>query len=149
MKFQVVFLLICGVAWTSAAAKFEVRTPEDALKAHEDCRAEFPSIPDEIYEQYLEYTFPEHKRTKCYVKCWVEKMGIFHERKGYDEKAIYKQFTNNNTKFLSTVQHGLEKCIDHNEAETDFCTFAHRVFSCWLPINRHVVRSVLGTPKAN
>ncbi|XP_061402188.1 uncharacterized protein LOC133338019 isoform X1 [Musca vetustissima] len=149
MKFQIVCLFLCGLALQAfAAAKFEVRTPEDALKAHEECREEY-NVPDEIYEQYLQYNFPDHKRTKCYIKCWVEKMGIFSEKKGFDEKAIYKQYTQNRTQYLSSVQHGLEKCIDHNEWESDVCTFAHRVFSCWLPLNRHVVRAVLGTPKEN
>ncbi|NP_001298158.1 uncharacterized LOC106089558 precursor [Stomoxys calcitrans] len=145
MKLQVFCVLVFVAV---VAAKFEVRGPADALKAHEECREEF-NIPDEIYEQYLDYTFPEHKRTKCYVKCWVEKMGIFTEKKGYDELAMVAQFTHENTGFLGSVRHGLEKCIDHNEAESDVCTFAHRVFSCWLPLNRHAVRKILGTSKDN
>lgn len=72
-------------------------------------------------------------------------MGIFNPKKGYDEKAIIAQFTHGNPKFLSSVQHGLEKCIDHNESESDVCTFAHRVFTCWIKSNRHAVRKILGT----
>nr|CAF02085.1 putative dimer odorant-binding protein OBP83EF [Drosophila pseudoobscura] len=124
------------------SAKFQVRTHDDAAKAFEDCR-EDNYVPDDIYEKFLNYEFPAHRRTSCFVKCFVEKMGLFSESRGFDEKAMIKQFTVKTPKDLDTVQHGLEKCIDHNEAESDVCTFANRVFSCWLPINRHVVRKVL------
>ncbi|KAM7361441.1 general odorant-binding protein 99a-like [Cochliomyia hominivorax] len=140
MKFQVVFIV---VTLTLVSAKFELRSKEDALAAHEECREEY-NVPDEIYEKFTNYDFPEHKNTKCYVKCWVEKMGIFEPRNGYDEKAIVAQFTHENPKFLAKVRHGLEKCIDHNESESDVCTFAHRVFSCWIKVNRHIVRKTLG-----
>ncbi|KAM7360132.1 general odorant-binding protein 99a-like [Cochliomyia hominivorax] len=141
MKLQVTLIL---VTLTLVSAKFQIRSSEDALQAHAECREEY-NIPDEIYEQYTNYEFPDHKRTKCYVKCWVEKMGLFKERKGYDEEAIVAQFTHEHPNFLGNVRHGLEKCIDHNEAESDVCTFAHRVFSCWIKINRNAVRKILGT----
>lgn len=123
------------------SGKFEIRTHDDAVKAHEECR-EDNYVPDDIYEKFLNYDFPAHRRTSCYVKCFVEKMGLFSERKGFDEKSIIAQFTYKNFKDAESVRHGLEKCIDHNEAESDTCTWANRVFSCWLPINRHVVRKV-------
>lgn len=127
-------------------AKFKVRTKEDALKAHEECSAEY-RIPDEIYEKYLNYVFPEHKHTNCYIKCFVEKMGLFTELKGYSENNFITQFTYKNYKNLDSVRHGLEKCMDRNEWESDLCTFAHRVFSCWLKNNLHVVRQIYGVAK--
>ncbi|KAH8326294.1 hypothetical protein KR067_004808, partial [Drosophila pandora] len=123
------------------AAKFQLKTHDDAEKAFEDCREEF-YVPDDIYEKYLNYEFPAHRRTNCFVKCFVEKLGLFTESKGFNEKTMINQFTSKSHKDLESVRHGLEKCIDHNEAESDVCTWANRVFSCWLPINRHVVRKV-------
>ncbi|XP_034485601.1 LOW QUALITY PROTEIN: uncharacterized protein LOC117790301 [Drosophila innubila] len=123
-------------------AKFQIRTHDDAVEAHEECRVD-NQVPDDIYEKFLNYEFPEHRHTKCYVKCFVEKMGLFADRKGFLENAMITQFTYNNFKNAEKVRHGLEKCIDHNEAESDVCTWAHRVFSCWLPINRQVVRKTL------
>lgn len=123
------------------AAKFEIRNHDDAVRAFEECR-EDNHVPDDIYEKFLNYDFPAHRNTACYVKCFVEKMGLFSERRGFDEKAIIAQFTYMNFNNAETVRHGLEKCIDHNEAESTTCTWAFRVFSCWLPINRHVVRKI-------
>ena len=144
MKLYVaVGILLASVCALTSAAKFEIRDHEDALKAHEECRAE-RKIPDEIYEQFLNYEFPEHKNTNCYVKCFLEKMGLFTELKGFNQKNIIAQFTHKNTKDLATVQHGLEKCIDLNEWGTDTCTWANRVFSCWNKINRPVVRKTYG-----
>ncbi|XP_037950986.1 general odorant-binding protein 99a-like isoform X2 [Teleopsis dalmanni] len=140
MKFTLILLFAVAAV---ANAKFEVRNKEDALKAHEEC-LEDNTVPDEIYEKFLNYEFPEHKRTNCYIKCFVEKMGLFTELKGFDENAIITQFTYKNFKNLESVRHGLEKCIDHNEWESDTCTWANRVFSCWLKINRHVVRKIYG-----
>ncbi|EDW97823.1 general odorant-binding protein 99a [Drosophila yakuba] len=137
-------LLIAAVATllvAQTAAKFQVKTPADAKKALEECREEF-YVPDEIYEKYLNYEFPDHLRTSCFVKCFLEKLELFSEKKGFNERAMIKQFTYRNFGDVATVRHGLEKCIDHNEAESDVCTWANRVFSCWLPINRHVVRKV-------
>ncbi|XP_023299166.2 uncharacterized protein LOC111681552 [Lucilia cuprina] len=138
MKLQLIILLI---SLALVSAKFELRNRDDALRAHEECR-EDNYVPDEIYEKFLNYEFPDHKRTKCYVKCWVEKMELFKERKGFDEKSIVYQFTHEHPNYLANVRHGLEKCIDHNESESDVCTFAHRVFSCWIKINRPAVRKV-------
>uniref|UniRef100_A0A1A9WTU4 Uncharacterized protein n=1 Tax=Glossina brevipalpis TaxID=37001 RepID=A0A1A9WTU4_9MUSC len=134
-------LIIVSTAVALVTAKFDVRTKADALQAHEDCHEEY-NIPDDIYEQYLNYQFPEHKYTNCYVKCWIEKMGIFTENKGFNEKNIIAQYTHEDTKNLGTIRHGLEKCIDHNEWDSDTCTWANRVFSCWLKVNRHVVRKM-------
>uniref|UniRef100_A0A1B0B7H4 Uncharacterized protein n=1 Tax=Glossina palpalis gambiensis TaxID=67801 RepID=A0A1B0B7H4_9MUSC len=135
------FLIILSTTVALINAKFDIRTKDDALKAHEECHEEF-NVPDDIYEQYLDYQFPEHKLTNCYVKCWIEKMGIFTENRGFNEKNIIAQYTFENYKNLESVRHGLEKCIDHNEWETDVCTWANRVFSCWLKVNRHVVRKM-------
>ncbi|TDG48237.1 hypothetical protein AWZ03_005412 [Drosophila navojoa] len=134
-------VVLATVAVGQVSAKFTLRTHEDAVQAHEECQEKY-NVPEDIYEQYLNYVFPEHRRTACYVKCFVEKMGLFDEKKGFNEKAIVAQFTAQNFKDLESVRHGLEKCIDHNEAESDACTWANRVFSCWLPINRHVVRKI-------
>ncbi|KAL7729415.1 hypothetical protein ACLKA6_008978 [Drosophila palustris] len=139
---QLLLGMFAAVA-VAQAAKFNIRTHDDAVQAHEECR-EANHVPDDIYEKFLNYEFPDHRRTKCYVKCFVEKMGLFTERKGFIENAIIAQFTTNNFHNLEAVRHGLEKCIDHNEAESDVCTWANRVFSCWLPINRHVVRKIYG-----
>nr|AMZ03625.1 odorant binding protein 6 [Carpomya vesuviana] len=136
MKLQLILLLACAALVT---ARFQLRTAEDAQAAHEECRAEY-NIPDEVYEKFLNYDFPAHKRTNCYVKCFTEKMGLFTEEKGFDEKAIIAQFTAKNSKNLAKVSHGLEKCIDHNEHESDTCTWAYRVFSCWISVNRPIVR---------
>ncbi|XP_064550745.1 uncharacterized protein LOC135436905 isoform X3 [Drosophila montana] len=144
MKLNALLLSLAVVATATVgqvSAKFQIRTHDDAVQAHEECHEQY-HVPDDIYEKFLNYEFPEHRRTACYVKCFVEKMGLFTERKGFNEKAIIAQFTSNNFKDLEPVRHGLEKCIDHNEAESDVCTWANRVFSCWLPINRHVVRKV-------
>lgn len=120
---------------------FEVRSKEDALRAHEVCRNTFP-VPDDVYDLLLDYQLPEHRYTNCYVKCWVETMGLFTPQKGFNEKNIVSQFTHDNTHNLASVRHGLEKCIDHNESESDVCTWAHRVYSCWLKVNRHIVRKM-------
>nr|BAS69456.1 odorant-binding protein 21 [Delia platura] len=127
MKLQLAFLLF---SLALVSAKFEIRDRADALRAHEECR-EDNNVPDDAYDKFLNYDFVDHKRTKCYVKCWVEKMGIFR-KKGFNEADIVYQFTHNHPYYLQPVRHGLEKCIDHNESESDVCTFAHRVFSCWL-----------------
>ncbi|XP_033163177.1 general odorant-binding protein 99a [Drosophila mauritiana] len=137
-------LLIAAVATLLVAqttAKFQLKDHADAEKAFEECREDF-YVPDDIYEKYLNYEFPAHRRTSCFVKCFLEKLELFSEKKGFNERDMIAQFTSKSSKDLATVQHGLEKCIDHNEAESDVCTWANRVFSCWLPINRHVVRKV-------
>ncbi|XP_011191566.2 general odorant-binding protein 99a isoform X1 [Zeugodacus cucurbitae] len=136
MKTQLILLLACVAL---VAGKFQIRTAQDALAAHEACHDEF-RIPEDIYEKYLNYEFPPHKRTNCYVKCFVERMGLFTEEKGFDEKAIIAQFTAKSSKNLAKVSHGLEKCIDHNEHDSDTCTWANRVFSCWISVNRPIVR---------
>lgn len=105
------------------------------------CRSTFP-VPDDIYEMLLNYQLPEHRYTNCYVKCWVETMGLFTPQKGFIENNIIYQFTHENTHNLASVRHGLEKCNDHNEWESDVCTWAYRVFSCWLKINRHILRKM-------
>eukprot|EP00099_Drosophila_melanogaster_P028063 NP_731043.1 Odorant-binding protein 83g [Drosophila melanogaster] len=144
MQSQSLLLIVAAVATFLVAqttAKFLLKDHADAEKAFEECREDY-YVPDDIYEKYLNYEFPAHRRTSCFVKCFLEKLELFSEKKGFDERAMIAQFTSKSSKDLSTVQHGLEKCIDHNEAESDVCTWANRVFSCWLPINRHVVRKV-------
>ncbi|XP_067617205.1 general odorant-binding protein 99a [Eurosta solidaginis] len=136
MKYELILVLICV---TLVTAKFQLRTPQDALATHEECHEEF-RVPDDIYDKFLNYEFPPHKRTNCYVKCFVEKMGLFTEQKGFDEKAIMRQFSAGNTKNLAKIAHGLERCLDHNEHDSDACTWAHRVFSCFLTVNRPLVR---------
>ncbi|TMW47418.1 hypothetical protein DOY81_007503, partial [Sarcophaga bullata] len=89
MKLQVALILI---ALALVSAKYEIKTKEDALEAHEVCRDEY-NVPEDIYEKFMNYEFPDHKRTKCYVKCWVEKIGIFTEKKGFNEQSIISQFT--------------------------------------------------------
>ncbi|KAH8383649.1 hypothetical protein KR009_009828, partial [Drosophila setifemur] len=129
------------VLFFQTVAKFQVRTRDDAERAFEECREDFP-VPDDIFEKFLNYEFPAHRQTNCFVKCFVEKLGLFTDSRGYNEKFMIAQFTSKSHKDLETVRHGLEKCIDHNEAESTTCTWANRVFSCWLAINRPVVRKV-------
>nr|ALZ41681.1 odorant binding protein 9 [Liriomyza sativae] len=138
-----ILILIFLVVAVVVAEKFVIRTHEDAIEAHEACREEF-NVPDEIFEQYLNYVFPEHRRTKCYMKCFVEKMGLFTVLNGFNEKNFIAQFTYKESKNLASVRHGLEKCLDNNEWESDNCTWVERVFSCWLKINRPVVRKIYG-----
>lgn len=114
-------------------AEWEVQTEEDFAAYRPDC-VRMLHVPVEKVNEYKMNNFPNDKKTQCYVKCMLEKLGVFDDREGFYVDRLVAQLEKDRKRGIDTKAE-IEKCADENPQKTGPCEWAYRVFHCIRPVD--------------
>lgn len=112
---------------TIANADWNVQTQDDFDGYRSECILSL-QIPEDNVNEYKMDNFPNDERTQCYVKCMLDKLGLFDDRYGFNVERLVTQL-GQERRGIDT-KNDIEKCADKNSQLTDVCEWAYRGFYC-------------------
>lgn len=96
------------------------------------------SIPEAQVNEYKKWNFPNDEKTRCYVKCILEKMGLFTDATGFNVERLIQQLGQG--KNATTIKTEVEKCADKNPNKDHACVWAYRGFNCFKAAHLSLVQ---------
>lgn len=118
-----------------------VKTNADLLRYRDECVSKL-SIPADLVEKYKQWNFPDDEKTPCYLKCILEKFGLYDEEKGFDVHKIHHQLDGDKVDHSDATHGAIENCAKEAAAAgDDACVRAYRGFSCFLKDNIQLVQA--------
>nr|QYL00035.1 OBP8 [Eupeodes corollae] len=130
---SIIFIALL-VNWTSA----DTLTLESKLKTYEKYREECLNsfqIPESELEKYKSNTFEDSVYDNaighCFIKCFLEKVGVFKNDTGFQENHIFHEtiggfIPDQSRQFLTKI----EECAKNANQETNTCKRAYVGVSC-------------------
>uniref|UniRef100_A0A182RLX3 Odorant-binding protein n=1 Tax=Anopheles funestus TaxID=62324 RepID=A0A182RLX3_ANOFN len=79
-------------------------TPEDDsryVRAAQDC-IEFLQVPEKLLKSYAAASFPDAPETRCLLRCFFLRTGVFHTDTGFDVDRLYtRDYTHLDERYLA------------------------------------------------
>lgn len=131
---EVYFEIICLLLFMSSIESGSF-TPEDAAFAFQRCR-NISNANTDLKEMWAFWKFPDKKETHCYVKCFLEKLGLIDlVSRGLDANKIFQQIDEND---LSTEESDFWDIL-----EVDLSGTCKSYYTKWMQMNErfpHIFR---------
>lgn len=110
------------------AKEWHIQTQENLVSYRPECASSL-SISDEAVAEYKKWNFPDDEKTRCYIRCIFNKMGLFEDATGFYVDRLVKQLGQNREE--AEVRTEVLKCADKNPGKDDACIWAFRGFNCF------------------
>lgn len=120
------------------AKEWKIQTQENLVSYRPECASSL-SIPDNVVNEYKKWNFPDDEKTRCYIRCIFEKMGLFEEATGFNVDRLVKQLGQGRNE--TQIRPEVEKCADKNPAKDNACVWAYRGFNCFKAAHLNLVQT--------
>lgn len=98
------------------------------VKYRPECASSL-SISEDAVNEYKKWNFPDDEKTRCYIRCIFNKMGLFDDASGFNIDHLVKQLGQNRDEAETRTE--VVKCADKNPNKDDNCVWAFRGFKCF------------------
>ena len=112
----------------AAKPEWKIQTHDDLIKYRGECVAAL-SITEEAVSQYKKWVFNDDEKTRSYIKCVFNKMGLFEDQSGFNIEHLVKQLGQNRDAVETRTE--VVKCSDKKVATDDAATWAFKGFKCF------------------
>lgn len=109
------------------------------LDAYRPVCASSLNIPEATVNEYKKFNFTDDEKTRCYVRCILDKMGLFSDDKGFNVERLVKQLGQGKNETL--IKPDVEKCADKNPNKDHACAWAFRGFNCFKTAHLPLVQA--------
>lgn len=103
------------------SAEWNVPTAEDVKRFSSGCKISLQIMKD-LAEKYEKHDYPNDMKTKCYIKCMLEKLGTFDDTNGVNVEHTRKVSKNPRAR--------VERCVLNRMESENACSWAYRIFEC-------------------
>lgn len=119
-------------------AEWKIQTA-DNLTAYRPVCASSLNIPEATVNEYKKWNFPDDEKTRCYIRCIFEKMGLFTDATGFNVDRLVKQLGQGRNE--TEIKPEVVKCADKNPNKDHACIWAYRGFNCFKNAHLNLVQT--------
>lgn len=120
------------------ADDWKIQTHDNLSTYRPECASTL-NIPENVVAEYKKWNFPDDEKTRCYIRCIFNKMGLFTDEQGFNVERLVKQLGQNRNE--TEVRAEILKCADKNEAKDNACVWAFRGFNCFKEAHLSLVQT--------
>ncbi|XP_058443198.1 general odorant-binding protein 99a-like [Malaya genurostris] len=136
------FLLVATGLFATVTADWRIQTVDDLLRNRNKC-IKILNLDDGLSEDFGFFDFVEQDQAKCMIKCIMNRMGLFNDKRGPHVGRLVRQMKFASLSSTKDIRNEIMNCVyqDMEMNPTDGCERAYALYQCIQSSNLLLMRS--------
>ncbi|XP_058825081.1 general odorant-binding protein 99a-like [Topomyia yanbarensis] len=131
---QIELLLLAAAAtglFATAAADWRIQTVDDLLRNRNKC-IKILDLEDGLSEDFGLFDFVDQDQAKCVVKCIMNRMGLFNDKRGPHVARLVRQMKFASVSSAKDIRNEIMNCVykDMEMNPAEGCERAYALYQC-------------------
>ncbi|KXJ82476.1 hypothetical protein RP20_CCG013211 [Aedes albopictus] len=139
---QIEWIIVLTSLIAAASAGWRLQTVDDLLRNRNKC-IKILNMQDDLQEEYGLFDFPDQDSAKCVIKCIMNRMGLFNDKRGPHVGRLVRQMKFASVSSTKEIRGEILNCAyqDMEMDPEDVCERAYALYQCIQNSNLLLMKS--------
>ncbi|XP_055616054.1 general odorant-binding protein 99a-like [Toxorhynchites rutilus septentrionalis] len=137
---QVECIIVLTILVALASAGWRIQTVDDLLRNRHKC-VKILNLENTLKDEFELFDFPEETSARCVIKCILNRLGLFSDKRGPHIGRLVKQMKYASVSSTKEIKREVQACAYTRMEQEDGCERAYALYQCIQNSNLRLLQS--------